>query len=187
MRENLALMRDLTERMEHITDLLRTFASKGSTRPEPVSVQRCVGQAVSLLAGRIEPEGVELIQKLPDREIRIRADEVGLGQVLINLIRNALDAIRGAPLKRVILRLDYDRERAIVSVEDSGPGIRDEHLTRVFEPFFSTKQVGEGLGLGLALAYGLIESFGGTIEGSNSPRGGAVFTLRFPRIDGDGQ
>ena len=70
----------------------------------------------------------------------------------------------------------------MIAVEDTGPGIADEHLTQVFEPFFSTKQIGDGLGLGLALSFGIIQSFGGTIEGGNSPQGGAVFALRFPRL-----
>lgn len=178
--ENLELIRELTERMERITDQLRSFVRKDAAPLEPVPVKRCVQRALAVLNPRIRQEGVELVQKLPADELMIRGEEVGLERVLVNLIQNALDAVRTAPAKRVILRLKKEDGRLLIAVEDTGPGIRDEHLTQVFEPFFSTKQIGEGLGLGLALSYGIIEAFGGTIEGGNNPQGGAVFTVRFP-------
>lgn len=85
-------------------------------------------------------------------------------------------------LKRVLLRLWNDSDSVFIAVEDSGPGISNEDLTRLFKPFASTKQTSERLGLGLALSYEMIKTLGGTIEVRNISPGGAEFTVRIPEF-----
>ncbi|MFC3117901.1 sensor histidine kinase [Jhaorihella thermophila] len=80
--------------------------------------------------------------------------------------------------RRIRIRIE-DGDRLAVTVADNGPGIVDPD--RIFEPFYSTKEVGGGMGLGLSISYGIVQSFGGNIRGANSPEGGAVFTVELDR------
>ena len=100
-----------------------------------------------------------------------------LQQVVVNLITNAADAMSAAEDKRIRLVVASDPE-PVIQVADSGPGIEDPG--KIFEPFYSTKTVGdgEGTGLGLSISYGLVQSFGGNISGENAEGGGAIFTVR---------
>ena len=109
----------------------------------------------------------------------VRGDAIRLEQVLINLLRNALDAMADTPRKRLEIRLHADEQCWQLTVADSGGGIADEHLACVFDPFFTTKPVGDGLGLGLAVSYAIVHELGGRLSAAN--RGdGAVFTLTLP-------
>jgi C4-dicarboxylate-specific signal transduction histidine kinase len=110
-----------------------------------------------------------------------------LGQVLLNILVNAADALEELPpgCERDV-RLDVYAEggEVCVRVEDSGPGLRPELRDRVFEPFFTTKPVGKGTGLGLALSREYVERYGGRIVADNCPEGGARFTIRLPAVEG---
>ena len=104
---------------------------------------------------------------------------------MTNLLLNALDAV-AAEKGRVELasRVSKDGRGVVISVADNGPGVPQEDMDSIFDPFFSTKDVGQGTGLGLAVVYGLVHEMGGAIEVMN--RGGAVFTIRFPVLDQSG-
>jgi two-component system C4-dicarboxylate transport sensor histidine kinase DctB len=109
----------------------------------------------------------------------VRGDAIRLEQVLINLLRNALDAMADKPRKRLEIRLHADQQLWQLTVSDSGGGIAEAHLNSVFDPFFTTKPVGDGLGLGLAVSYAIVHELGGRLLAGN--RGdGAVFTLTLP-------
>jgi two-component system C4-dicarboxylate transport sensor histidine kinase DctB len=102
---------------------------------------------------------------------------VRLGQVFVNLLSNAADAMDGQDGKRILVKIEASGP-VLVTVADSGPGLAMPE--KVFEPFYSTKVVGasEGMGLGLSISYGIVQSFGGEIRGENGLEGGAVFTVR---------
>jgi two-component system sensor histidine kinase HupT/HoxJ len=120
-------------------------------------------------------------------ETRLEADLLAFGQsgqihsVLVNLIDNALDAVREAaePLVSIVTRAEADS--AVVEVSDNGPGVPEALRGRIFEPFFTTKAVGEGTGLGLWISYSIVREHGGSIEVEASETGGARFILRLPR------
>ena len=99
----------------------------------------------------------------------------------MNLIGNAQQALEGCATRRIELRAAADHDAVTLSVRDTGPGIAPEHLDQVFDPFFSTKEVGQGLGLGLSISYRIIDGFGGSVRAANHPDGGALFTVRLPR------
>lgn len=99
--------------------------------------------------------------------------------MLINLLRNALDAMRDKPIKRLEIRIEADQGQWRLTVADSGGGIAAEHLASVFDPFFTTKPVGDGLGLGLAVSYAIVYELGGRLSAGNQADG-ALFTLTLP-------
>jgi len=101
-------------------------------------------------------------------------------QILINLIQNAVDVIADQQVPRMSIRCKTTERHAIVSIHDSGPGIPQQALTKLFEPFYTTKPVGKGTGLGLSISYGLAVDMGGELKAENHPAGGAVFSLHLP-------
>ncbi|WP_313466664.1 sensor histidine kinase, partial [Pseudomonas nitroreducens] len=168
------------ERMAALTGHLKTFARKtpGGLR-ERIELGHVVEQALQLLAVRIRTEGVDIRQAL-ESPAWVLGDAIRLEQVLVNLIRNALDAVANSAQPRIELTLRRDGEHWCLEVADNGPGIDEAHLASVFDPFFTTKPVGEGLGLGLAVSYGIVHELGGRLGAANQPSGGAVFRLSLP-------
>ena len=114
-----------------------------------------------------------------DQNLRTRCDHGQVRQVLLNLVRNAVEAAPGEPGHRVNIRSRAEGRRIIIEVADNGPGIPEEDLPRVFAPFFTSKP--RGTGLGLAISKALIEQQGGSLTAQSSPEGGAILTLELPR------
>ncbi|MFJ4195557.1 ATP-binding protein [Pseudomonas sp. NPDC089534] len=170
---------DMLTRMAALTGHLKTFARKSpSGLRERLDLATVVDQALQLLDTRLRDEQVSLVLHLT-RPAWVRGDAIRLEQVLINLLRNALDAMHGKPCKRLLIRLEADQQLWHLSVSDSGGGIAEEHLGQVFDPFFTTKPVGDGLGLGLAVSFAIAHESGGRLSAENG-EGGAVFTLTLP-------
>jgi two-component system C4-dicarboxylate transport sensor histidine kinase DctB len=181
VRANLGEIAGLTERMAKITRQLKTFARKSSGVLTPVSPRTVVEHALGLLGALTADLGAEVVFELPDKAPLVLADEARLEQVLVNLLRNALDAVAMRNHRLITISLGEDAEHVLLSVRDSGPGIDEEDLPRLFDPFFTTKEVGEGLGLGLSISYGIVQGFRGRIWAGNHPDGGAVFTVALRR------
>ncbi|QXI39488.1 ATP-binding protein [Pseudomonas xantholysinigenes] len=179
-RQALEPLEQMLTRMAALTGHLKTFArnSPGGLR-ERMDLATVVDQALHLLDARIRAEGVEVALYLA-RPAWVRGDAIRLEQVLINLLRNALDAMTDKRYKRLEIRIEADGAQWRLSVLDSGGGILESDLAKVFDPFFTTKPVGEGLGLGLAISYGIVTDAGGCLRVDNLP-GGARFSLTLPR------
>ncbi|MDR6713029.1 two-component system C4-dicarboxylate transport sensor histidine kinase DctB [Pseudomonas hunanensis] len=179
-RQALEPLEQMLARMAALTGHLKTFA-RNSPRGlrERLDLATVVDQALHLLETRIRSEEVEVALYLA-RPAWVRGDAIRLEQVLINLLRNALDAMADKRYKRLEIRIEIDQQHWRLSVLDSGGGIDDAHLAKVFDPFFTTKPVGEGLGLGLAISYGIVHEAGGQLQVDNLP-GGARFSLTLPR------
>jgi two-component system C4-dicarboxylate transport sensor histidine kinase DctB len=177
VQKNLALISQLTERMGKITGQLKTFARKSALRHSPVSVRRALGNALALVEQRVRTEQIAITQDLPADDVEVWADANRLEQVLVNLIVNALDAMKGAPLRQLAVLVDERAGRVSITVRDTGSGIAADHLPRLFEPFVTTKEPGAGLGLGLAISSGIIGEFGGSLVAVNRPERGAEFTI----------
>ncbi|SDZ20650.1 ATP-binding protein [Pseudomonas sp. NFIX28] len=170
---------DMLTRMASLTGHLKTFARKSpSGLRERLDLAAVVDQALQLLDTRLRDEQVDTRLQLT-RPAWVRGDAIRLEQVLINLLRNALDAMHDKPLKQLEIRLEANQQLWILSVIDSGGGIAEEHLPNVFDPFFTTKPVGDGLGLGLAVSYAIVHELGGRLSAGNRGQG-AVFTLSLP-------
>lgn len=175
---NLASIVDLTERMARIIRHLRTYARKEPTTVKATSVRKSIDDALTLLKRRIDEAGARVRVDVAIPEPEAVAGEIRLQQVLVNLISNALDAMKDSADKSIEIRAAEDGDAIMIEVRDTGPGIAPEHLASVFDPFFTTKDVGEGLGLGLSITYGIVQQFGGTISARNSETGGAIFAIR---------
>ncbi|MCM2560979.1 ATP-binding protein [Lutimaribacter sp. EGI FJ00015] len=173
--ENLGRISDLAARMARIIRNLRAFARNESEPMGRVDIKAVIDSAIDLSAARLRGDGIALEWAAPDGPVWVRGGEVRLGQVIVNLIGNAADAMAESPEKRVRITL-YSGRPVCVEIRDTGPGIADPD--RIFEPFYTTKAVGaaQGMGLGLSISYGLVQSFGGNIRGANA-EDGAVFTV----------
>ncbi|WP_237906412.1 sensor histidine kinase [Azospirillum brasilense] len=183
VRDNLAEIADLTDRMAAITRSLKGFARRASGTLGAVSAAAAVGQALALLEARLRRDSVTVDTDLPPGSLLVTGEDVRLQQVLVNLIGNAADAVRASPRRHVRITLAAEGEEAVLSVRDSGPGIAEADLPRIFVPFFTTKEAGDGLGLGLSISHGIVEDFGGSLTAANHPEGGALFTIRLKRRD----
>jgi two-component system C4-dicarboxylate transport sensor histidine kinase DctB len=175
IEKNLQSISALTERMGHLTDQLKSFSRKTPLALRPFPLADAVEATLLLLENRIRTEQITVHTDI-DTGLRALCDSNRLEQVLINLCANALDAMREAPARTLSIRVWHAGGRAHIRVEDSGAGIPDDVLPRLFEPFFSTKLPGQGLGLGLAISADIVRDFGGTLRASNLP-GGAAFEL----------
>ncbi|MBK4995922.1 sensor histidine kinase [Pseudomonas sp. S37] len=179
-RQALEPLEQMLTRMAALTSHLKTFARNSPVGlRERLDLATVVDQALHLLEARIRSEEVEVALYLA-RPAWVRGDAIRLEQVLINLLRNALDAMADKRYKRLEIRIESDGELWRLSVLDSGGGIAEADLAKVFDPFFTTKPVGEGLGLGLAISYGIVHEAGGQLQAENLP-GGARLNLTLPR------
>jgi two-component system C4-dicarboxylate transport sensor histidine kinase DctB len=179
---NLGLISDLAERMAKITSHLKTFARKSEPgHPEPVRVDRAVEGALFLIESQIKSAAVEVEKDIEPR-LLVSGYAVQLEQVIVNLIRNALDAVAGVPHPRIRIQVRGSADRVYISIADNGPGIPADVIERIFDPFVTTKPVGKGLGLGLSISYGIVQDFHGRIYAANRPEGGAELTVELPRL-----
>jgi two-component system sensor histidine kinase HupT/HoxJ len=101
-------------------------------------------------------------------------------QIVVNLVQNAVDIMGNVAEPQIDIATSADNKSASITVRDNGPGIPSDAMARIFEPFYTTKLIGEGTGLGLYVSYGLAEEMGGKLEVRNHPQGGAIFCLRIP-------
>lgn len=179
VREGLQRIDGLLQRIAGLTGHLKTFARKSPAGlSERLRLSDVLEQALQLLAPRLRSEQVQLYSEI-DPEARVLGDAIRLEQVLLNLLNNALDAMASSESRQLQIRIERQAEQCLLSIADSGGGIASEALGHVFEPFFTTKPVGAGLGLGLAVSYGIVRELGGSLEAANGEQG-AVFTLRLP-------
>jgi two-component system C4-dicarboxylate transport sensor histidine kinase DctB len=181
---NIDRMEKLIARISGLTQHLKRFARKSPPQRAPLPLLGAVRNAVALFENRLRLEGIDLSIAVPEG-LTVLGDEVRLEQVLVNLIGNALDAIAGAPLRRIRITAGGDGRTIHLSIGDSGPGFAPEALPRLFTPFFTTKPPGQGLGLGLVVSKGIVEDMGGTLTLENRPDAetGARFILSLPSAE----
>jgi len=173
---------DLIERMNVITKQLKSYARKGREELVQVDLKIVISYALDIMASQLNLLQVEYLQQMPDEPVMILGDQIRLEQVVINLIRNSLDAMAKTnnPKLKIILKTNNN---AVITVIDNGHGISD--LKSLFEPFYTTKDPGHGVGLGLAISSGIIKELGGRLVAKNSPDSGAIFEITLPLIDSE--
>lgn len=170
----------LIERMGAITRQLKSYARKGDARSQPLDMSDALTSALSMMEPQLKHSNVRIRQILPDQSVLVIGDRMRIEQVLVNLLRNALDALKSVSDPEIEVILSKG-ETVTLSVRDNGPGIND--LDLLFEPFHTTKEPGDGVGLGLAISSGIVADFGGRITARNASDGGAVFEVTLPIFD----
>ncbi|GAA6201571.1 ATP-binding protein [Aquicoccus sp. SU-CL01552] len=171
---------DLLERMGAITRQLKSYARKGSDTLSPVVLGDALASSLAMMEPQLRQRHVKITKILPKEPVRVMGDRMRIEQVMINLLRNALDATKSVKDPEVEILLAAG-ETATLAVRDNGPGI--ENLESLFEPFYTTKQPGDGVGLGLAISSGIVNDLGGRLTARNGQRGGAVFEMQLPILD----
>ena len=175
---------DLILRMGAITRQLKSYARKGGDAFAPVDLRDAVSGALSIMEPQLKSRTVRVERRMPDATVTVMADRLRIEQVLINLLRNALDASKGVDRPLIEILLAAGDEEAVLAVRDNGTGIED--LDNLFEPFYTTKRPGEGVGLGLAISSGIVTDMGGRLSARNGQGGGAVFEVRLPLMKATG-
>jgi two-component system sensor kinase FixL len=162
---------------------LRTFVSRGETERAPESLSKLIEEASALALVGAKQQGVRVAMNFDPSADRVVVDKVQIQQVVLNLIRNAVDSMAGGDRRELNVSTRRDVEgRALVAVSDTGAGIGAEALERLFQPFFTTKQ--EGLGVGLSISRTIIEAHGGHLRARNLKEGGAEFAFTLPLVEG---
>ncbi len=169
---------DLINRMGGITRQLKSYARKSESDQEPYDLRDSVREALAMMAPQLGKMSVSISSTLPSEPVIVEADSLRVEQIIVNLLRNAIDAVRGREDRKIKILL-VEGETVLLSIEDNGAGLNDPE--KLFEPFHTTKKPGEGLGLGLAISAGFANEMGGRLVARNAPEGGAVFELMLPR------
>jgi len=194
LSHSLRAIQEAAEKAAHLTRQLLTFGRKKEMRLAPVDLSLLTG-AIANLVGRLIGEDIELTTIRPETPVWANADPVMLEQVLINLCINARDAMQGNGKLEIGLDMATpplhlkenhglaQAPHARLWVQDNGMGIKTEILEHIFEPFYTTKEVGKGTGLGLATAHGIILDHHGAITVQSPPGEGALFQIYLPQIE----
>lgn len=180
--EGLRAMYGAAERCRLLVRQLLEFSRGGAPHPEDFDLREVVGQALDLVSSQARTQRVRLLRDLGEAALPVRGHRGQVGQIVVNLCVNALDAMpKGGNLSVTARRHGVNgRSAAELRVEDTGPGIPAELLPRLFEPFVTTKAPGKGTGLGLALVSLIAERHGGAVRAESPDGRGASFTVRLP-------
>tara|TARA_R110002073_G_scaffold240208_8_gene401887 strand:- start:3355 stop:4719 length:1365 start_codon:yes stop_codon:yes gene_type:complete len=170
-----------SERMTTIIRQLLDFARQTPSPHGVIELREIVSRTCDLMRPLVRKSEAELVFESTDTLMEIDGDAAQVQQVLTNLISNAIAAMPNGGTVTVSLGSDEDTDRVWVDVRDTGVGIRAENLNQVFEPFYTTKDVGEGTGLGLSIAYGIVREHGGDITVDSKQGQGTTFRVCFPR------
>jgi len=178
--ENLQMIGDLVDRTGRIVRQLKSFARKEAATPQPVTVASAIEHALLIVEPRRREIGARIAVAGLAPGLLAVAEAGRLEQILVNLLRNGLDAMAGLPDPVLDVTAGREGNNVCITVRDRGAGLSDDARSHLFEAFYTTKPAGEGLGLGLAISLTIAESYGGTLSARNAPEGGAVFVLCLP-------
>ncbi len=171
-------------RASSITDQMRIFGREAKEDSYAFDLKEAVANAIDLMTSQLKLDQIEMASKLPSDPVMIWGHQIRLEQVLLNLVSNASFAIKssGKTQKQLWVEVSCENQDWVtVSVTDTGAGIPHDALKRIFEPFYTTKEVGVGTGLGLSVSYGIVHDMGGEMLAENIANGARI-SLRLPII-----
>jgi len=186
VNETLKVIEEEGMKCKKIVENLLTFARTPERIETSADVNGIMQKMLSVVQNTLLTKKIRLESSLAPVLPRVKGDPQELQQVFINLINNAMDAMKGGGLLQVEARLAADGKRVAIEFTDTGNGIPKESQAKIFDPFFTTKKVGEGTGLGLSVSYGIITKFGGNILFTSYPaeeypeKHGTTFTVYLP-------
>jgi two-component system sensor kinase FixL len=162
---------------------LRDFVARGETEKHIESLKRMVEEAAALALVGVRELGVDVRFDYAAEVDRVLADRVQVQQVLVNLVRNAVDAMEDAERRELTISVGQLEDQALVTVSDTGPGIAPQIAENLFAPFMTTKR--DGMGVGLSISRTIVEAHGGRLWVEETPGGGATFKFTLKTVEGD--
>jgi len=188
LKDSMAQIKLQIGRCAKITQAILKFGRKSEPVSKDIDLVAFIPEATGMIAKKASVNGITVKEEISESTPIIRGDPSLLQQVLLNLYNNAMDAImerHGTEGGELVISSAPDEEGKVkISVTDNGIGISPENLKKIFSPFFTTKPVGQGTGLGLSVCYGIVDSMGGVMEVSSQRGVGTTFTIRFPAAPG---
>jgi C4-dicarboxylate-specific signal transduction histidine kinase len=158
-------IRKTVERVAKIITGLKSFARQDENEPfEKVLVRELVFETLDLCQTRFKNQGVSLEVEVISETLAIECRSVQISQVLLNLLNNSYDAVMNSPVKWVRVEVRESAKECMISIQDSGPGIPKNIRDKITQPFFTTKEFGKGMGLGLSISFGIVSAHRGTLE-----------------------
>ncbi len=185
--EDLKVIEKHTMNCKKIVEDLLQFSRSMETTKKPSDVNDLLSGVLRVLRGNFAKDGVEIEETLAPGLPEVTMDSEKMEQVFMNLLINARQAIQGGGAIRVGTHRTSGPRPVVIRVSDTGCGIAEEIMPRIFDPFYTTKPTGKGTGLGLSVSYGIVQDHGGEIEVESAPGRGAVFTVRLPLGAGSSQ
>jgi len=180
------VLQDIEHEARRCIDVVKnllTFSHSGDGKKEKYELKNpaeILARVLTLLSYRIEKEGVSITSHVDEETPKLRMHVNAMQDVILNLLANALDALEESKKKEVRIDVRPDGDGVLLSIADSGIGISPEALGNIYDPFFTTKPVGRGTGLGLSLCQGVIHAHGGEITCESEPGKGTVFHMVIP-------
>jgi two-component system NtrC family sensor kinase len=182
-RRFLDMIVNSAHRCHKIVQGLLAFARQHKPERKPITVRSLIEATIGILQYQLRTSNIQVAMQLDPKAPRVLGDSHQLQQVFVNIINNARQAIEGYKSQGVIRIHSEVTEKGIrIIFQDDGPGISEENLPKIFNPFFTTKEVGKGTGLGLSLTYGIIKEHGGSIVVESKPGEGATFIVELPGL-----
>ncbi len=183
-RKYLAQVIAETTRVGRIVSDLLSFSRRSTPQRSPADINRIIRSTLSLVAHKMKMAEIDMATELDESLPAISCDNSQIQQVVLNLVMNAAESIHGKAAGRIIVqtKLSGSCDWLLLTVSDNGEGIREENLAKIFDPFFTTKAEGKGVGLGLAVSYGIVEAHGGEVEVKSKAGEGTTFTVKLPVV-----
>ncbi len=172
-------LQGLVDRMEDITRQLKFFSRKGRDKFADVDLRHAMQSALELVAPNLDAADVVLQVNQPDRPIILNANAMRIEQVMTNLLRNALDATEGQQTREIKVSMGEEPDFIWFEVADNGHGLGDQSFEDLREPFTTSRESGQGMGLGLTISSGIVDDHGGEMTAWDRDEGGAVFRATF--------
>ncbi|MEA3347375.1 MAG: response regulator, partial [Candidatus Auribacterota bacterium] len=174
-------MKDGVARIRKIVDNLRTFSRKETSEKVDFSVQERIEVSMTICS-KLLKDHVLVEKVIPEEDLIMKGDPQQIEQVLINLFTNAADVLKGTGGAKLIIEVKKEQDKALILIDDNGPGIEDEKFKMIWDPFFTTKPAGKGTGLGLPICRTIIENHNGNITAEKKDTPGLLFRIELPLI-----
>ncbi|MEP3629737.1 MAG: ATP-binding protein [Hyphomicrobiales bacterium] len=174
---------EVTDRLSKITSDLKLFSRTTNQENTDIALPKLLSKVLREFRPRFQEHSIGLKYTGHEGDFIVRGSDHRLQQVISNILTNALDVLKdGEQAKSLDISLQQENDFALLRFIDNGPGIDEAVLDKVFDPFVTTKPLEQGVGLGLAISFGLVEEMGGMLRARNSETGGAVFSVRLPLV-----
>ena len=169
------------DRLNRVVGQLLEFARPVSVKPKSISLQTLLDDSIKLIKDQAAEKGISIQTQNNTQVAEVRIDPDRIDQVLLNLYLNAIDSMEKGGELKVEIAGDGPRRNVVIKVSDTGRGISRENLSKIFEPYFTTKSTGTGLGL--AIAHNIVEAMGGKITVESDTEAGTTFTIALPNLE----